>query len=412
MCGVIAVISKTYHKDAISVFKQMLYVGALRGWDGAGLFKVNHMGCIVHKQPGPSSNLLHYLNKPPETSLFGDILVGHNRAATKGQHTIDNTHPFQEKNITLVHNGTIFNHKELKDTEVDSHAICHFLTEHTPQELIDSLFGSYTLIWYDTDTNNLHFMRNSDRPLWIVHTKDLTVLVSEAKMAEWILSRTGIVVNDIEEVTPFTLYTINIKDKHVIKKEQLKERQLTNLVTYKKKEEEEKEEEIKLPKNKKDKILTPKNKGTLAILESLEKRGLKKNDIFTAYCYNSEPIGESYKNWALADFDMQEEVIFYSKYSFEGETVSLIFKNLVDDIDNNSYYIFGTGAQLVVASEKKSLNGVRITEKVHDFLTGRCCSECAKPYTKDTVENAEVFEEKTKDGFVYKYTYVCPTCAK
>jgi len=44
MCGLISVISKTYNKDAISIFKQLLYVGALRGWDGAGLFRVHHGG--------------------------------------------------------------------------------------------------------------------------------------------------------------------------------------------------------------------------------------------------------------------------------------------------------------------------------------------------------------------------------
>lgn len=414
MCGVIAVISKKYHKDAISIFKQLLYVGALRGWDGAGLFKVGYNSCDVYKQPGPSSNLLHYLGKPPETGLYGDILVGHNRASTKGGNTIDNTHPFQEGHITLVHNGTIFNHKELANTEVDSHAICHYLTEHTPQELINTINGAFTLVWYDNKEKELRFLRNNDRPLWIIHTQDLTLLVSERLMGEWILDRMGIDIHNVEEVVPFTLYTIKKNNLHTIHKEVLtKPTPFTIFPVPKKKEEvvNVKKEEIK----KKDKILSTTAKATQTILESLENRGLKKNDVFTAYCYNSIPLGENYKNFAIADFDMQEEVVFYSRIPFENENVSLIFKNLIDDPDNNTYLLFGTAVEVIRSEDavgKITLNGSLVTKNMDNFLTGRCCSECGKPYDRNTIEQSKVFINQTSAGFIYKYTYVCPTCAK
>ncbi len=126
MCGLISIIAKEYHKDMINIFKQLLYVGALRGWDGAGIIQVEHNGTVhTHKKPGPASNLIHHLNTAPETPLWGKILVGHNRAATHGDNTVENTHPFTKDHITLVHNGTLFNHRQLANVVVDSDAICH-----------------------------------------------------------------------------------------------------------------------------------------------------------------------------------------------------------------------------------------------------------------------------------------------
>ena len=99
-------------------------------------------------------------------------------------------------------------------------------------------------------------------------------------------------------------------------------------------------------------------------------RLLKKNDLFTAYCYTSEVLGESFKNFAVADFDPQEEIIFYSREPFEGFNVRLIFKNLIDNVENNSYYIFATGAEAIEQEfvPKTTMNGVIVTEKVHKFF--------------------------------------------
>lgn len=343
-------------------------------------------------------------------------MVGHNRASTRGENTKENTHPFQEDHITLVHNGTVHNHKEMRDTAVDSHAICHYLTEHTPQEAVTQINGAYALVWYDTVAEELRFMRNKERPLFIIHTEDMTVLVSERKMGEWILSRNGIKINDVEEVKPFILYSIKKDKLHDINKEELTEPPVT--VTHStawtpyqyNQKKETAEEEIK-PKEK-DKVL-PITKATTSILESLESRGLKKNQRFTAYCYASERLGTSYKNFAIADFDMQEEVLFYANDPYEGSNVSLIFSNLIDDKKNNSYFLFGHSVIEEVVQEeiKRSINGVKITTDVNAFLHGRVCVSCKTPYSYRTVEDSYIHEVRKDNGFVSSYTYVCPDCA-
>lgn len=339
-------------------------------------------------------------------------MVGHNRASTKGENTKENTHPFQEDHITLVHNGTVHNHKVMKDTAVDSHAICHYLTEHTPQEAVTHINGAYALVWYDNVAEELRFMRNKERPLFIIHTEDLTVLVSERKMGEWILNRNGVKVNNVEEVKPFVLYSIKKDKLHDINKEELVEpiQHITAWAPYEWEKKETDEKEIK-PKEK-DKIL-PVTKATTSILESLESRGLKKNQRFTAYCYASEKLGTSYKNFGIADFDRQEEVIFYANDPYEGANISIIFSNLLDDRKNNSYLLFGHSVlELDVQDEiKTSLNGVRITKEVNAFLHGRNCVSCKSPYTYRTVDYAHIQEVKKDTGFVTSYVYVCPECA-
>ena len=58
------------------------------------------------------------------------------------------------------------------------------------------------------------------------------------------------------------------------------------------------------------------------------------------------------------------------------------------------------------------MNGVIVTEKVHKFLTGKGCDSCGVAYNIEDVPKAEIHTEETSAGFVYKYTYTCPTCAK
>lgn len=67
---------------------------------------------LIHKEPIEAS---HFWNKN-DLSFETDSTIYHVRYATTGQHTSNNTHPFQDKltGITLVHNGVIYNYEEAK----------------------------------------------------------------------------------------------------------------------------------------------------------------------------------------------------------------------------------------------------------------------------------------------------------
>jgi len=78
--------------------------------------------------------------QPIETSWFknGRGIVGHGRLATVGSISLENAHPFQEDDITLVHNGNISSGVDDfkdKDTVVDSHALTKAINELGVAEL-------------------------------------------------------------------------------------------------------------------------------------------------------------------------------------------------------------------------------------------------------------------------------------
>lgn len=212
MCGLVTVVSKQkngmFHSD-MKVFTEMLFADQLRGSDGTGIIYNKNKEIKTLKAAVASSDFVNhnmYDKAVKDIVHSGNFVVGHNRAATKGKLVHENTHPFREKHITLVHNGTLSWHKELADVEVDSHAICISMAERGLKETLKKIYGAYALIWVDNKKKTLNFIRNNQRPLYVIETKDLFIFVSEPKMAEWILDRNNQKIKSIREVPIHTLF--------------------------------------------------------------------------------------------------------------------------------------------------------------------------------------------------------------
>ena len=119
-----------------------------------------------------------------------NIVVGHNRSATKGAVSSTNAHPFSEGKIVLVHNGTLHNQKDFnKDVEVDSHAITHALNERPAKEVLKEIDGAFAFVWYDREQGKLFIARNSERPLSFIETASQVVFASEGSMLDWLMNR-------------------------------------------------------------------------------------------------------------------------------------------------------------------------------------------------------------------------------
>ena len=208
MCGIIGYInrSKTILEGnkIREFFTQGLYCDAVRGKHGTGVVAVDSSGDVeIYKKPMTSADFLD-LKKTKEIlgNTKNTFMIGHNRWATTGAHTIDNTHPFSQGNLHMVHNGTLDHFKGItpgKTFDVDSEAIAYLLSIKPAKEVLESLQGAFSLVWYDEDGMYLNFARNDDRPMYLAKVKnsDSIIFGSEQGMLEWLAFRINL---DIEEV--------------------------------------------------------------------------------------------------------------------------------------------------------------------------------------------------------------------
>lgn len=196
MCGLFSIISKRksgFSEKEIKIFTEGLFCDTLRGKDSTGIYSISNEGnAYLLKDNTPGDEFISH--KEYKDFIFDSyrnskILVGHNRAATLGQKTDKNAHPFISGNTICVHNGTIYNHVSLANTETDSEAITIALNNKKHTEVLSNISGAFALIWYNAKEKKLYISRNEERPLWIIDHKDFDLIGSEPKMLEWLLHR-------------------------------------------------------------------------------------------------------------------------------------------------------------------------------------------------------------------------------
>lgn len=231
MCGIIGYISTRhnglYSRD-LDLIEQMLIFNMVRGKDSTGVFCRKSNSDIIGTKT--ASHPMHLFETSQwedfrrEATATGRFVIGHGRAATRGEVKNDNAHPFVENNIILVHNGTLHRTKNITDvtTEVDSHAIAHALAEKPPAEVIKELDGAFALVWFDIETNKLHAVRNNERPLCILQDADEGFIICSE---EWIggipAARQGRKIKNVAQMPVGTLVTWDAGKRNVMTTEQV-----------------------------------------------------------------------------------------------------------------------------------------------------------------------------------------------
>ncbi|HWB80887.1 MAG TPA: glutamine--fructose-6-phosphate transaminase (isomerizing) [Nannocystaceae bacterium] len=132
MCGIIGY---TGLREAPPVLLEGLRRLEYRGYDSAGIAVITASGAAkIARSEGKLSNLRDRLEKEP---VSGNCGIGHTRWATHGRPTEQNAHPHRQGKVSVIHNGIIENHLDLRaqleaqgcrfasetDTEIFAHLI-------------------------------------------------------------------------------------------------------------------------------------------------------------------------------------------------------------------------------------------------------------------------------------------------
>lgn len=226
MCGIVGMIvhgnSGMFQKHD-KMLAQLLHAGMFRGEDATGLIGILKNGDFGIMKEASDAYFFNaqFNNSKLDKELYnnGKAIIGHNRAKTIGKNVDENAHPFVEDNtFAMVHNGTLRNHKAIKDTEVDSQALTYLFKQAMDQEnwkeameeALGKVNGAFAVVWYDQKRNELCMIRNKERPLALIKLGDTTLFCSEAPMGQWIAWRNNEKIVDTIILKEHTLYQFDL----------------------------------------------------------------------------------------------------------------------------------------------------------------------------------------------------------
>lgn len=216
MCGIFAMLSSKKIEKPREKLIMGLKTLESRGYDSAGYCVANKTSMYCDKSisnTSPLNELCENINVKQEIFCDEENIyagLGHNRWATNGGVTIENTHPHFSccQRIAVVHNGIINNHDSLRkflqskghiftsqtDTEVVAHLIEEKLLsdptnlENALQESLNMLSGAFALVVLvlpnvdSEETEPTMFATVKNMPLLISKNKcgDQVMIASEA----------------------------------------------------------------------------------------------------------------------------------------------------------------------------------------------------------------------------------------
>ena len=219
MCGIFGLVSRYnsgFFKDHVALLQDMAICGQLRGVHGSGFFSVSKEGKQDWVKIGDNAqrllNTKEYDTFIENTFRTGLACVGHNRFATKGDHSTPNAHPFKHKHIMLVHNGMVTNTDLDKNkVKVDSHSFTKDIANEGDawKDVLTNATGAFCFVWHDHKLNKLLIYRNHERPMSMYRSDAMYIFASEKGMAHWLGARRGMKMDSIE-IKPEVLYSFDM----------------------------------------------------------------------------------------------------------------------------------------------------------------------------------------------------------
>ncbi len=193
MCGIVGVVGL---EPASPILLEALRRLEYRGYDSAGVATLVNGAIERRRAEGKLVNLAGALERAPLPGVTG---IGHTRWATHGAPTENNAHPHGTRRVSVVHNGIIENHLELRaeleaegqefltetDTEtvvqlVDLHLRRGLEPEDAAREALGRLEGSFALAMIFANHPELMIGAQSGAPLAVGFGDDAMFLGSDS----------------------------------------------------------------------------------------------------------------------------------------------------------------------------------------------------------------------------------------
>ena len=203
------------------MFKDLLKLNTMRGADSVGVLSVQSMSnnTKVFKALGTPWDAKE--SKGWDNVFLGwhRVLMGHNRAATRGKVSKANAHPFEFSNVIGAHNGTLtstFNLRGHGEYPVDSEVIFHHINETSIEDAASKMQGAFALTWWDGRDSSINFIRNSQRTLsYCIFNDGATIAwASEAWMLKVASHYAGIDVGQLSDFDVADHHKIVINKRH------------------------------------------------------------------------------------------------------------------------------------------------------------------------------------------------------
>jgi len=180
-----------------------MVVGALRGKDSTGMFQVSDKGEVNHFKLPYEGWIFAMHPAAMKMSAYADdsfATIVHHRAATFGQVSHANAHPFThrvgDRSVIGVHNGSLssiaYRYDDLSFS-VDSDLLYYKIAKMGGKAAIEDSKGAMTLVWYEND-GKMRIYSNGLRPLaWnYVPKEEVMLLASEDSMLHHLCDRNDI----------------------------------------------------------------------------------------------------------------------------------------------------------------------------------------------------------------------------
>jgi glucosamine--fructose-6-phosphate aminotransferase (isomerizing) len=179
MCGIVGAVAR---RNVVPILIEGLKRLEYRGYDSAGIAVVN--GKLQRlRSTGRVSQLEGLVG---EQNFHGSIGIAHTRWATHGKPTESNAHPHVSSGISVVHNGIIENHDQMREklrsqgyvftSETDTEVIAHLVHSHSQsgcglleavRRSVSELHGAYAIAVIDEKDNDRMVVARMGAPLLI-----------------------------------------------------------------------------------------------------------------------------------------------------------------------------------------------------------------------------------------------------